>query len=114
MAKYDADAFSGLSRELFMRAMRAEGVGCGSGYPPINKEPYIKELLDSRGFRKIYTEKEISDWHERNRCPENDKLCDDGLWWGQTTLLAERSGMDDIANAVERIKQHAEEIKKMV
>ncbi len=114
MAKYDPDAFSGLSRAMFMRAMRAEGVGCGSGYPPINKEPYIKELLNSRGFRKIYTEKEIRDWHERNHCPENDKLCDDGLWWGQTTLLAERSGMDDIANAVERIKKHAEEIKKAV
>ena len=114
MAKYDAEQFAGMSRDQFMKAMRAEGVGCGSGYPPINKEPYIKELLNSRGFRKIYTEKEIRDWTERNHCPENDKLCEDGLWWGQTTLLAERSGMDDIANAVEKIKKHAEAIKKMV
>lgn len=113
MAKYRPEEFSGLSRVMFMRAMRAEGVGCGSGYPPINKEPYIKELLNSRGFRNIYTEKEIQDWTERNHCPENDKLCGDGLWWGQTTLLAERSGMDDIANAVARIKKHAEELKKL-
>ena len=114
MAKYVPEEFAGLSREGFMKAMRAEGVGCGAGYPPINKEPYIKELLNSRGFRKIYTEKEIQDWFERNHCPENDKLCEDGIWWGQTTLLAERSGMDDIANAVERIKKNAEEIKKAV
>jgi dTDP-4-amino-4,6-dideoxygalactose transaminase len=114
MAKYVPEEFAGLSRVGFNKAMRAEGVGCGAGYPPINKEPYIKELLDSPGFRKIYTEKEIQDWHERNMCPENDKLCEDGIWWGQTTLLAERSGMDDIANAVERIKKNAEAIKKAV
>lgn len=114
MAKYDPEQFKGLTRQQFIQAMRAEGVGCGSGYPPINREPYMKELVESRGFRKIYSEREIKSWHERNHCPENDKLCDDGLWWGQTTLLADRSGMDDIANAVERIKQHAEEIKKAV
>jgi len=114
MAKYDPEHFAGMDRLQFMRAMRAEGVGCGSGYPPINKEPYMKELVNSRGFRRIYSEKEIKDWFERNHCPENDKLCDDGLWWGQTTLLADRSAMDDIANAVDRIKQHAEEIKKAV
>ena len=114
MAKYDPEHFAGMTRLQFMKAMRAEGVGCGSGYPPINKEPYMKELVESRGFRRIYSEKEIQSWIERNHCPENDKLCDDGLWWGQTTLLAERSGMDDIANAVEKIKKNADAIKKAV
>ena len=114
MAKYDPEHFAGMTREQFMKAMRAEGVGCGSGYPPINKEPYMKELLNSRGFRRIYSEQEIKNWFDRNHCPENDKLCEDGIWWGQTTLLAERSGMDDIANAVEKIKNHAHAIKKAV
>jgi len=48
---------------------------------------------------------------EKNQCPANDRLCKEAVWFGQNMLLAEKSDMDDIAGAIERIHHSAEKIK---
>jgi dTDP-4-amino-4,6-dideoxygalactose transaminase len=35
MLRYDANHFSGLARERFLKALRAEGIPCSSGYTPL-------------------------------------------------------------------------------
>ncbi|MCX6262757.1 MAG: DegT/DnrJ/EryC1/StrS family aminotransferase, partial [Bacteroidia bacterium] len=59
-----------------------------------------KEMLD---FDK-YT--------EQNKCPENDVLCEEAVWLMQNLLLAEKSDMDDIAAAIEKIHKNADKIKE--
>ena len=59
------------------------------------------------GGRKISYRKYL----ERNQCPVNDRLCEEAVWFGQNMLLAEKSDMDDIAAAIERIHNNADKIK---
>jgi len=112
MFRYDALRFAGLSRAKFMKAMRAEGVPLSGGYSPLNKEPFIVNTLETRGFRRVYSDQERKTWVERNQCPENDKLCGEAVWLTQTMLLGPRSDMDNIVTAVRRIQQHASAIAK--
>ncbi|MGE0133354.1 MAG: DegT/DnrJ/EryC1/StrS family aminotransferase [Blastocatellales bacterium] len=107
MFRYDANQFSGLSRERFLKALRAEGVPCSSGYTPLNKEPFMKNTLGSRAFRYIYSPKVIADLEVRNQCPENDKLCQEAVWFTQNMLLGTKQDMDQIAEAIRKIQKHA-------
>ncbi len=40
----------------------------------------------------------------------NDQLCEEAVWLGQNQLLAGRSDMDQIAEAVRKIRAHAGEL----
>ena len=47
-----------------------------------------------------------------NRCPANDKLCGEAVWFTQTMLLAPRESMERIAEAIRKIRKHAGELAK--
>jgi hypothetical protein len=87
--------------------LQAEGIPCSAGYSPLNKEPFLKETLNSRGFRHIYSEKEIRTLEERNVCPENDKLCQEAVWFTQNMLLGGKGDMEQIAEAVRKVQRQA-------
>jgi len=107
MLRYQPEEFDGLSRARFLEALRAEGVPGSGGYSPLNKEPFIRATLDSRGYRRIYPPEVLAEWEERTRCPVNDRLCEEGVWFGQTMLLGPRQDMDDIAAAIRKIRANA-------
>ena len=112
MFRYDPSAFSGLPRDGFIEALRAEGVPCSAGYSPLNKDKFLDHTFQSRAFRTIYSEKEIKRWHERNHTPENDRLCSEAVWFTQAMLLGSRSDMEQIAEAVRKIQRFGSEISK--
>ena len=108
MFRYDARQFSGLARDRFLAALRAEGVPCAGGYEPLNKEQFLKNALSSRAYRYIYSDKALNDLAARNRhCPENDQLCQEAVWLTQNMLLGTRQDMDQIAAAIRKIQQQA-------
>jgi len=110
MLRYDKAHFADLPRARFLEALEKEGIPCAGGYSPLNKERFLKEMLNSRIYRMMYSEQEIAEWEERNACPENDKLCEEAVWFFQTMLLGPRRDMDDIAEAVRKIQKHAGEL----
>jgi hypothetical protein len=112
MFRYKAEEFAGLPRAKFLAALSAEGVPCSSGYSPLNKESFIAMTLQTKGFQRIYSKERLAQWHERNRCPENDKLCQEAVWFFQTMFLGPRSDMDQIAEAIRKIRAHAGELAK--
>ena len=107
MFRYDPAAFSGLPRATFLKALAAEGVPASGGYSPLNKEPFLEHARSSRGFQAIYSKAQLDAWRDRNRCPENDRLCTQAVWLTQTMLLGPRQDMEDIAEAVRKIQAHA-------
>ncbi len=111
MFRYDAQAFQDLPRDRFLAALEAEGIPCSGGYGPLNREPFIRQTLESRAFRRIYGEGAAAEWEARNLCPENDRLCREAVWFFQTMLLGPRSDMDYIAEAIRKIQRHAGELK---
>src|SRR5690606_22769584 len=108
--RYDAAAFRGLPRDRFLEALRAEGVPASGGYRPLPADPNVTATLASRGYMRVYGAEALATLRERNVCPENDRLCDEAVWFTQTMLLGPRQDMDDIGAAVSRTKASADRL----
>jgi perosamine synthetase len=111
--RYKKEEFRGLTRDDFIKALDAEGIPASSGYTPLNKMPYLADAFKSKNFRLMYPPAllDYRKYMERNQCPLNDRLCEEAVWFGQNMLLAEKSDMDDIAAAIEKIHKNADKIK---
>ncbi|MEK7405247.1 MAG: DegT/DnrJ/EryC1/StrS family aminotransferase [Acidobacteriota bacterium] len=110
--RYQQEQFAGLPKAKFLKALSAEGIPASSGYTPLNKKRYLKNALDSRGYRRIYSKEQIARLEERNQCPVNDRLCEETVWIMPSVLLAGRSDMEQIAEAMRKIHAHASELAR--
>ena len=107
MFRYDKTHFAGVPRSLFLKALAAEGIPASGGYTPLNTQPFLKNALGSRGYRKLFPGQVLAEWEERARCPINSRLCEEAVWFTQNMLLAPRGSMDLIADAIRRIRASA-------
>jgi dTDP-4-amino-4,6-dideoxygalactose transaminase len=114
MFRYDQAAFRGLMRASFLKALGAEGVPASPGYSPLNREPFLEQTFATRGYQRIYSKEQLSGWRERNSCPQNDRLCGEAVWHGQTMLLGPRTDMDQIAEAIRKVQAHAGRLAQAV
>ncbi len=112
MFRYNPEGFAGLPRRVFLKALSAEGVPASGGYSPLNKEPFIQRVVRSKGYRRLFPERRLKQWEEQNHCPVNDRLCETAVWFTQTMLLASRSDMEQIAEAIRKIQAQAGSIPK--
>jgi dTDP-4-amino-4,6-dideoxygalactose transaminase len=112
MLRYDSAQFAGLSRSKFLKALQAEGIPCFGGYSPIYRQAFLKNTLQSRPFQAVYSPQRISTYFEQIHCPANEQLCETAVWLFQTLLLGTRSDMDQIAEAIRKVQQHAPALVK--
>jgi len=113
MFRYDSQAFSGASRRAFLKALSAEGIACSGGYTPLNKEPFIEKVLSSRHYRKVLGDTRLKQWREKNECPVNDRLCQEAVWFVQTMLLGSQADMDQIVEAIAKIRENSQDLRKL-
>jgi dTDP-4-amino-4,6-dideoxygalactose transaminase len=111
--RYKKDEFKGLTKGEFLKALQSEGIPCMSGYTPLNKMPYLENVLQTKNFKLMYPASmlDYKKYMERNQCPANDQLCEEAVWFFHSMLLTGKSDMDDIAMAIEKIHKNAEQIK---
>jgi len=95
ICRYQPEAFGGRSRAEFIKALSAEGVPCGGGY--------AKLLSDQDGMRAVADQR--PDRIRITDSPNTRGIIDDTIWLSQQMLLADRSAMDDIAEAVAKIRR---------
>jgi perosamine synthetase len=112
MMRYDAQQFGGLPRATFLKAIDAEGIPVSGGYSPLNKEPFLKNAFASRGFQNIYSKQRLTRWDDQNHTPANDKLCNEAVWFMQNMMIGPRRDMDQIVEAVRKVREHAGELLK--
>lgn len=112
MFRFQARQFENLPRAKFLKALHAEGIPCSAGYAPLNREPFLKTTLTSPGFQKVYSKEQVGRWEERSQCPENDRLCQEAVWLTQNMLLGSRNDMEQIAEAVRKLREHAAELTR--
>lgn len=113
--RYRKEAFQGLPRAAFLKALKAEGIPCSGGYATLNDQPYLAHAFQTKNFQKMYPAEmlNIDDYLARNQCPENDRLCnEEAVWLPQYVLLGSRADMDLIANAIEKIHKNAATIQE--
>ncbi|MEZ5103083.1 MAG: DegT/DnrJ/EryC1/StrS family aminotransferase [Draconibacterium sp.] len=108
--RYVAEEFGNVSREKFIEALRAEGIPCSSGYGQQNKDGLIEEALNSRGYKRLFSEKRLNQWREENVLPGNDQLAKEAVTFYQSLLLGTKSDMDDIVNAITKIYENRKQL----
>jgi dTDP-4-amino-4,6-dideoxygalactose transaminase len=112
MLRYRKEQFAGLPRARFLKALAAEGIPASGGYSPLNKQPFIKEVLQSRGYQRLFSKERLKQWDEQNQCPANDQLCEQAVWFTQSMLLGPRRDMEQIAEAIRKIQASAAELNR--
>jgi len=111
--RYKKENFKEMPREVFLRALDAEGIPCAKGYSTLNNMPYLNNAFQSKNFQKMYPAEmlDFERYLHQNQCPENDILCnEEAIWLSQSMLLGEKSDMNDISNAIEKIYDNAGKI----
>ncbi len=106
--RYDAEQFNGLSRDKFLKALSAEGVSCSRGYDEQYYDGLLDEAIQSRGFQRLFPAERLKAY--RNSFAElkgNRRVCETTVALYQTMLLADRSDMDRILEAIRKIQKHS-------
>jgi dTDP-4-amino-4,6-dideoxygalactose transaminase len=93
----------GCPRDLFVKALSAEGVPCGTLYKvPINMQPMFKDngnVIGSKGkWRTLKTE-------------NSEKACEEFFYLPHWSLLAEKSVILNIIEAIQKVKNNSKKIK---
>lgn len=111
--RYDANQFNGLPRDKFIRALNAEGIPCSTGYLEQYFDGLIDEAIQSRGFKRLFSEKRLKDYRDSlYELKGNRLVCDTTVAFTQNLLLTERKDMDDIIAAIRKIRQSSAELVK--
>ena len=82
-----------------MKALNAEGLPIGPGYPhPLYKQPIFRKPLGGQDYTKLH-------------CPVSEDLCyRSALWFRHSILLGTEDDMTQIAAMFAKIKEHAESL----
>jgi perosamine synthetase len=112
MLRYKPEEFAGLPRGKFLQALGAEGIPGMGGYDVVPWESFLKESFGTRGGSRVFSKEALARWPERCRVPEYEKTCREAVWFTQNMLLGPREDMDQIAEAVRKIRAHAAELAK--
>jgi dTDP-4-amino-4,6-dideoxygalactose transaminase len=108
--RYDANAFSGIPREAFVRALNAEGIPLSTVYPyPLYANPlFEREKLERLTCR---TQQPIQDYSTLY-LEECERVCRDGLWFDHQVLLGDKTDMDDIVAALHKVQKNSSILAK--
>ena len=110
IVRYDAEAFSGASRDRFVAALELEGIPCdGLFYEPLYRSPLfhvrpgefpaIEMRLDGR-----------FPW-SASTCPVAERAAyAEAVWLPHPLLLGPPADVDDVVEAVGKIQRHASEL----
>lgn len=110
MLRYDKQHFADLPRAKFLAELNRLGVGASSGYGTLNTTAHVRALATNPHYVRIYGQERMTRWLEQNRCPVNDQLCQDAVWFSQHALLGDRAQMDRIVDTIRDIQKRAGEL----
>jgi dTDP-4-amino-4,6-dideoxygalactose transaminase len=103
LTRYQSEAFGGWSRERFIEALAAEGIPASRGYIPLYSTGAVRDT--ERTLRQALGLAAATPPH----CPVTERASGEEAVWlaGQSVLLGTRKDMDDILEAVAKIRAAA-------
>jgi dTDP-4-amino-4,6-dideoxygalactose transaminase len=111
--RYDADKFDGLPRATFIKAMRAEGIPCSTGYQEQYFDGLLDEAIASRGFKRLFSAQRLKDYRDSfQELKGNRQVCATTVAMTQNLLLSEPADIDRIGEAIRKIQAHGAELAK--
>jgi perosamine synthetase len=111
--RFDAEQFSGMTKQQFMKALRAEGISSSGGYEEQYFDGLIDEALDSRGYKRLFSPKRIKEYRDSlHELKGNKQTCETSFAFLQYMLLGDKSDIDGIVSAIQKIQKHSAELAK--
>lgn len=101
--RYDKNAFGGLQKGKFVEAMNKEGIPLAPGYTvPLHELPAI------RNYKLPYVNLDYT----KTSLPVTERACkEEGMWFHHSVLLGVKKDMDDIVDAMLKIRRHCRELE---
>ena len=112
--RYDGEAWKGLPREKFIAAVNAEGIRMNRVWPCLYEmsffERYAKDGPEGWPVSCPFHKGERPDYASLS-LPRAEKLSHEaGLWIPHAVLLADRSDMRDIVDAVTKVRENLDQL----
>ncbi|MCM8767360.1 MAG: DegT/DnrJ/EryC1/StrS family aminotransferase [Candidatus Omnitrophica bacterium] len=107
--KFNKEFFGGISRDIFLKAINAEGIPFGKGYGyPLYKNP----AFTKKSLSKIYPENilKILPNYENLYLENSEKFCEIQLTLSHRVLLSEKEKLQKIIEAVAKISENIDEL----
>jgi len=107
--KFRSEQFEGLSRERFVEAVGAEGLGIGSGHlHPIQQNP----LFTNRNFGPVgWPADAVVPDYAAVQTPVADRiLAEEGCSLGHATFLGDTDDMDLMLDAIRKVRENVSEL----
>jgi dTDP-4-amino-4,6-dideoxygalactose transaminase len=103
--RYDAEAFGGMSRDLFIQALCAEGIPASPGYTvPLDRQPvFAGRAFDTRATG--YDPSHAPTRYGSLELPVCERACEETVWFTQNMLLGEEEDLADIVRAMRKVRQ---------
>ncbi|MHB2153720.1 DegT/DnrJ/EryC1/StrS family aminotransferase [Calditrichota bacterium GD2] len=114
LCKYQKEAFGGLPKEKFVKALNAEGIPVMEGYPfPLYRQPLFQERKFWKAgcpFSCAYYNQEVD--YRKIYHANAEKACEIGLWLPNYVFHGNAADVEHIAEAINKVKQYAHELKE--
>jgi dTDP-4-amino-4,6-dideoxygalactose transaminase len=111
--RYDAEKFQGLARDKFIRAMRAEGIPCSTGYQEQYFDGLLDEAINSRGYKRLFSAARLKAYRDSfQELKGNRQVCETTVALTQNLLLAGSADIDHIGAAIRKIQAHGAELAR--
>lgn len=106
----------GFSREVFIKALQAEGIPAYAGLGVIegglmHQEGLIESVISSKTYRKLYSKERLDSYRDSLHFPEAEKLVEETVGIKHYNLLGKKSDMDDVYNAVLKVYENMDALK---
>ena len=113
--RYHPEAFGGLPRSRFVEALVAEGIPAFTGYTfPVYANPmFVNKNFHGKGCPLAcgHYGRDVDYAAFAQSCPVAERACyQEAIWLEQRLFLAEREDMDDIVEAILKVKAGVKEL----
>lgn len=110
---YHKEHWNGVHRDVFLKAMAAEGMPL-SPYirRGLHQELWTENIVNRRSYKAMYTPARLQQFTEELTLPNCDWVCDNMVMlWASGPLLATEQDMDDLINAIMKVYENRDELK---
>lgn len=107
--KFLSEQFGGISKEVFAKALAAEGLSTGSGHlHPIQKNP----LFTERNWGPACFGDNAPPDYASMPTPEAERICaEEGISMGHRLFLGDTADMDLMLEAIAKVRENVDELK---
>ncbi|MDD5677459.1 MAG: DegT/DnrJ/EryC1/StrS family aminotransferase [Kiritimatiellae bacterium] len=113
MFRFVTEAWPGVSRETFLKALNAEGIPASAGYPiPLYMNPLFQRKGNGPRHCPLscpYYGKTMD--YTRVSCPNTEQVCREACWIRHSVLLNESGDMRDIVEAITKLWEQRESLR---